>query len=248
MTEKQFKNFWDGLNDNLRAFLVSTFERYEYQVTHTWVRKKQNWMVQRYNTATQMCRVIVNWMQSSLNYGCRDCYSAYARYKTVESKHFWHFISGDPGNPLIKELWNAATAKLIVTFNNRDMEKELDRFDQEQMYFSEIEDLFEPYGCLVKKKKEIRIQYWAAKQGKHLKTKFKDTSSYYPAEWYRLGVLPANQFKDKWLKEDVMKVYNEVANTYLTWEEAHRLRPKSDVAPLLKRDSVEGQQCLAMEG
>lgn len=78
------RTFGDGLNDNLRAFLVSTFERYEYQVTHTWVRKKQNWMVQRYNTATQMCRVIVNWMQSSLNYGCRDCYSAYARYKTVE--------------------------------------------------------------------------------------------------------------------------------------------------------------------
>ena len=248
MTEKQFKNFWDGLSASMQEFLNQTFNHYEYQVTHTWVRKKQNWMVQRYNTAPQMCRVIVNWMQSSLNYGCRDCWQAYVRYKTVESKHFWQFIGDDPANPNIKELWNIATAKLIATYNNSDMEKELDRFDQEQMTFREIKDLFEPYGCLVKKKKEIRIQYWAAKQGKQLKTKFKDVSTYYPAECYRLGVLPANQFKDKWLKADVMKVYNEVANTYLTWEEAHRLRPKSDYASLLKRDSVEGRQCLATEG
>lgn len=248
MTEKQCKDFWDGLSASMQEFLNQTFSSYEYQVTHTWVRKKQNWMVQRYYTAPQMCRVIVNWMQSSLNYGCRDCFSAYVRYKTVESKHFWQFIGDDPNNPNIKELWNAATAKLIATYNNSDMEKELDRFDQEQMTFREIKDLFEPYGCLVKKKKEIRIQYWAAKQGKQLKTKFKDVSTYYPAECYRLGVLPANQFKDKWLKADVMKVYNEVANTYLTWEEAHRLRPKSDFAPLLKRDSDDSKKCLATEG
>lgn len=246
MTEKQFKNFWDGLSANMQEFLEQTFDRYEYGVTHTWIRKKRDWMVQRYRTAPQMCRVIVNWMQSSLNYGCRDCYSAYTKYKTVESKHFWQFIGNDPNDPYIKALWDAATAKLIATFNNTDMEKELDRFDQEQMAFNEIQDLFNPYGYLVKKKKEIRIQYWAAKQGKHLKTKFKETSSYYPSETFRLGVLPANQFKGKWLKEDVMKVYNEVANTYLTWEEAHRLRPKSDFSPLLRRDSVEGQQCLAM--
>lgn len=55
MTEKQFKNFWDGLNDNLRAFLVSTFERYEYQVTHTWVRKKQTgW----YSVTTRLRRCV----------------------------------------------------------------------------------------------------------------------------------------------------------------------------------------------
>lgn len=234
MTGKQFKELWDSFSENTKAFMRQMWDYYDYKVEKTYIYKKRRFMIRRYNTMEQMCRVIVNWMQSSLDYGARTCGEAYHKYKTVESNHFWQFLV-DQYDPKITELWNAATAKLMVKVAKDDLEKGLDRFDQEQMTFDEIKELFKPYGCLIKKKKELRLQWWALFFGK-TKGKHKGAMTYYPSKHYQLASIPCNQFQGKWLKSEIMKYFNEVSKTYLSWEESHNLRPQSDYATLLRRD------------
>ena len=234
MTGKQFKELWDSFSENTKAFMRQMWDYYDYNVEKTYIYKKRRFMIRRYNTMEQMCRVIVNWMQSSLDYGARTCGEAYHKYKTVESNHFWQFLV-DQYDPKITELWNAATAKLMVKVAKDDLEKGLDRFDQEQMTFDEIKELFKPYGCLIKKKKELRLQWWALFFSK-TKGKHKGAMTYYPSKHYQLASIPCNQFQGKWLKSEIMKYFDEVSKTYLSWEESHNLRPQSDYATLLRRD------------
>ena len=238
MTEKQFKELWNSFSENTKAFMQQAFSHYDWACPNTWVRKKHRHMVQRYFSKEQMCRVISNWMLSSLDYGARSLMDAYRKYKTVESKHFWPFIGDDPSDPQMKELWDAVTAKVIVGFEKQDLEHGIDRFDQEQMTFSEIESLFRPYGCLVKKKKEIRVQWWAEFEGK-TKGRHIGTPTYFPSTLHQLTSIPCNQFKGKWLKSEVMKIFNEMSSTWMSWPESHALRPASTYASMVKRNDTD---------
>ena len=246
MTGKQFKELWDSFSENTKEFMRDMWDHYDYNVEKTYIHKKRRFMIRRYNTMEQMCRVIVNWMQSSLDYGARTCGEAYSKYKTVESNHFWQFLVNQY-DPRITELWNAATAKLMVKVAKDDLEKGLDRFDQEQMTFNEIKELFKPYGCLIKKKKELRLQWWAEFGGK-TKGRHQGVPSYYPSKCYQLASFPCNQFKDKWLKDEIMKYFDEVSKTWLTWEESHSLRPQCTYATMLRRNETERIEAIRLLG
>lgn len=237
MTEKQFKELWNSFSENTKAFMRQMWDHYDCTVEKVWIHKKHRTMVRRYNTMDQMCRVVVNWMQSSLGYGARTIGQAYHKYQTVESKHFWQFFV-DYCDPRVNELWEAATAKLMVAANKDDLEKGLDRFDQEQMTFNEIKELFKPYGCLIRKKKELRLQWWAEFGGK-TSGRNQGIPSYYPSKCYQLASFPCNQFRDKWLKDEIMKYFDEVSKTWLTWEESHSLRPQCTYATMLRRNETE---------